>query len=126
LRFAPHGTALAALSGVKKFADASTWLPYIAAAFALVLAIVILSDAATTLVFNGFAQQLSESPTVLRYATVHLVTGAVLLAGAVIVLLAMESRSRALLVLGEVFASAALATIVIFERLSLWALPYLE
>ena len=111
---------------MKKLADASTWLPYIAAAFALVLAIVILSDAATTLVFNGFAQQLSESPTVLRYATVHLVTGAVLLAGAVIVLLAMESRSRALLVLGEVFASAALATIVIFERLSLWALPYLE
>ena len=49
-----------------------------------------------------------------------------LLAGAVMALIAMESRSRAMLVMGEVFASAALATIVICEKLSLWALPYLE
>jgi hypothetical protein len=111
---------------VKKLAQASAWLPYVAAAFALVFAVVILSDAATTLVFNGFAQQLSESPTVLRYAAVHLATGTVLLVGAVAVLLAMESRSRAPLVLGEVFASVALVTIVIFERLSLWTLPYVD
>ena len=113
-------------AGVEKLAHASDWLQYIAAAFALVFAVVILGDAVATIVLNGFAQELPQSPTVMRYATVHLATGAVLLAGAVMALIAMESRSRALLVTGEVFASAALATIVIFERLSLWTLPYLE
>jgi len=108
------------------FREAPAWLPFIASAFALVLAIVILSDAGTTIVLNGLAPRLSESPTVMRYALVHLATGAALLAGALIALTAMEARSRALLVVGELFASAALATIVIFERLSLWALPYLD
>jgi hypothetical protein len=108
------------------FRERSFWMPFTAAAFALILAIVILSDASATIAFNGFAQELTQSPTVLRYAIVHLATGTTLLAGAVIALIAMEARSRRLLVLGEVFASAALATIVIFERLSLWALPYLD
>src|SRR5215831_9987289 len=106
--------------------EASVWLPFVASAFALVFAVVILGDAAATIVLNGFAQELPQSPTVMRYATAHLATGAVLLAGAVMALIAMESRSRAMLVMGEVFASAALATIVICEKLSLWALPYLE
>jgi len=106
--------------------EASVWLPFVASAFALVFAVVILGDAAATIVLNGFAQELPQSPTVMRYATVHLATGSVLLAGAVMALIAMESRSRALLVTGQVFASGALATIVICEKLSLWALPYLE
>ena len=109
-----------------RFTEASAWLPYTAAAFALVFAIVILGDAATTLALNGLAPRLSESPMVMRYTAAHLATGAALLAGAVIALIAIESRSRPLLVVGELFASAALATIVIFERLSLWALPYLD
>jgi len=108
------------------FRETSAWLPFTASALALVFAIVILSDASATIAFNGFAPDLTQSPTVMRYAIVHLATGTALLAGAVIALIAMESRSRALLVVGEVFASAALATIVIFERLSLWALPYLD
>jgi hypothetical protein len=108
------------------FPEASVWLPFVAATFALVFAVVVLGDAAATIVLNGFAQELPQSPTVMRYAVVHLATGAVLLAGAVMVLIAMESRSRALLVVGELFAGAALATIVIFERMSLWALPYLD
>jgi hypothetical protein len=109
-----------------KLTDASAWLPYAASAFALVFAIVILSDAATTIVLNGFVSQLAESPTVMRYTAAHLATGAALFAGGVTALVAMEARSQALLVVGEVFTSAALATIVIFERLSLWALPYLD
>lgn len=108
------------------FRETSLWLPFTVSASALVFAVVILGDAAVTIVLNGFAQELPQSPTVMRYAIVHLTTGAALLAGAVIALIAIESRSRALLVLGEVFASASLATIVIFERLSLWTLPYLD
>jgi hypothetical protein len=108
------------------FREASVWLPFTASAFALVFAIVILSDASATIAFNGFAQELTQSPTVMRYAIVHLATGAGLLAGAVLGLIAMESRSRSLLVVGEAFASVSLATIVLFEKLSLWALPYLE
>ena len=108
------------------FPEASEWLPFAASAFALVFAVVILGDAAATIVLNGFAQDLAQSPTVMRYAIVHLATGAVLLAGAVIALIAMESRSRTLLVVGELCAGAALATIVVFERMSLWALPYLD
>ena len=108
------------------FREASVWLPFTAAAFALVLAIVILGDATTTLVLNGLAPRLAESPTVMRYTLVHLATGAALLAGAVIALIAMEARSRGLLVVGELFASASLVTIVIFEKMSLWALPYLD
>jgi len=46
-------------------------------------AVVILSDAGATIAFNGFAQELPQSPTILRYAILHLATGAVLLAGAV-------------------------------------------
>jgi hypothetical protein len=111
---------------VKKLAHASGWLPYVAAVFALVFAVVILGDAAATIVLNGFAQELPQSPTVMRYAVVHLATGAVLLGGAVMALIAMESRSRGLLVMGELFAGAALVTIVIFERMSLWPLPYLD
>jgi len=88
--------------------EASVWLPFAASAFALVFAVVILGDTAATIVLNGLA------------------TGAVLLCGAVMALIAMESRSRALLVMGQVFAGGSLATIVIFERLSLWTLPYLE
>ena len=106
--------------------EASVWLPFAASAFALVFAVVILGDTAATIVLNGFAQELPQSPTVMRYAAVHLATGAVLLCGAVMALIAMESRSRALLVMGQVFAGGSLATIVIFERLSLWTLPYLE
>jgi len=106
--------------------EAFTWLRFTASAFALVFAVVILSDAGATIAFNGFAQELPQSPTILRYAILHLATGAVLLAGAVITLIAMESRSRALLMVGELSASAALATIVIFEKTSLWALPYLD
>ena len=109
-----------------RFSDASAWLPYAAAAFALVFAVVILGDAAATIALNGFAQELPQSPTVMHYAIVHLATGATLLVGSVIALIAMESRSRALLVVGEVFASAALGVIVFFERMSLWALPYLD
>jgi hypothetical protein len=106
--------------------EASAWLPFTASAFALVFAIVILSDAGATIAFNGFAQELSQSPTILRYAILHLATGAALLAGAVIALIAIESQSRALLMVGEAFAGAALGTIVIFEKMSLWTLPYLE
>jgi hypothetical protein len=106
--------------------EASVWLPFAASAFALVFAVAILGDAVATIVLNGFAQELAQSATVMRYATVHLATGAVLLAGAVMALIAMESRSRALLLLGQAFAGGALATIVICEKLSLWALPYLE
>jgi phage shock protein PspC (stress-responsive transcriptional regulator) len=106
--------------------DASVWLPFTASAFALAFAIVILGDAGATIVLNGFAQELPQSPTVLRYAVVHLATGTMLLAGAVIALIAMESRSRTLLLMGEAFAGAALATIVICEKMSLWTLPYLE
>ena len=106
--------------------DASVWLPFTASAFALVFAIVILSDAGATVVFNGFGQDLSQSPTVMRYAIVHLTVGAALLAGGVVALIAIEARSRLLLLLGEAFAGAALAAIVTFERLSLWALPYLD
>ena|SRR3974390_865815 len=109
-----------------KLANVTTWLPYAASAFALVLAIVILSDAGTTIVLNELAPRLSESPMVMRYTLVHFATGATLFAGAVIALIAMEARSRGLLVVGELFASAALATIVVFERMSLWALPYLD
>ncbi len=123
----PHGTALAASTGVKvNFGNAPVWLPYAASAFALVFAIVILSDVGITILFDRFALPLSESPTMKWYVIVHLATGAGLLAGAVIALVAMEARSRALLVVGEAFTSAALATIVIFERMSIWALPYLD
>ena len=122
-----HGTALAVLPGVKiNFGSAPVWLPFAASAFALVFAIAILSDVGITLLFNRFALPLSESPTMKWYVIVHLATGAGLLAGAMIALVAMEARSRALLVVGQAFASAALATIVVFERLSIWALPYLE
>jgi len=106
--------------------EASGWLPFVASAFALVFAVVILGDAVATIVLNGFAQELAQSPTVMRYATVHLATGVVLLAGAMMALIAMESRSRPLLLLGQAFAGVAIATIVICEKLSLWALPYLE
>lgn len=123
----PHGTALAVPPGVKvNFGNAPVWLPIAASAFALVFAVVILSDVGITILFNRLALPLSESPTMKWYVIVHLATGAGLLAGAVIALVAMEARSRRLLVVGEAFASAALATIVIFERLSIWALPYLE
>jgi len=108
------------------FREVSVWFPFTASAFALIFAVVILSDASATIAFNGFAQELTQSPTVMRYAIVHLATGAALFAGAVIALIAMESRSRTLLLLGETFAGAALATIVICEKLSLWALPYLD
>ena len=108
------------------FREASVWLPFTASAFALAFAIVILGDAGATIVFNGFAEEFSQSTTVMRYVVVHLATGTVLLAGAVIALVAMESRSRSLLLLGEAFAGTALGTIVIFEKMSLWALPYLE
>ena len=103
--------------------DARMWLPFTAAAFALVFAIVILSDACTTVLL---AMPLSESPTMMWYAVRHLATGGALLAGGLIALVAVEGRSSTLLVAGEAFASAALATIVILERLSLWAAPYLE
>lgn len=106
--------------------NASVWLPFAASAFALAFAIVILGDASATIVLNGFAQELPQSPTVMRYAVVHLAAGTILLAGGVIALIAMESRSRTLLLLGETFAGVALATIVICEKMSLWALPYLE
>src|SRR5215471_17743070 len=66
-----HGTALAVFAVVKKLAHASAWLQCIAAAFALVFAVVILGDAAATIVLNGLAQELPQSPTVMRYATVH-------------------------------------------------------
>jgi hypothetical protein len=125
--FAAHGTTLAVLPLMKvNIADGSVWLPFTASAFALAFAIMILGEAAATIVFNGFAQELPQSPTVMRYAVVHLVTGTILLAGAAIALIAMESRSRTLLLLGEAFAGAALATIVICEKMSLWTLPYLE
>ena len=106
--------------------EASAWLPFVASAFALAFAVVILGDAVATIVLNGFAQELPQSPTVMRYAIVHLASGAALLVAGVMTLIAMESRSRTLLVAGELFAGAALATIVICERMSLWALPYLE
>ena len=108
------------------FRETSVWLPFTASAFALAFAIVILGDAGATIVLNGFAQELPQSPTVMRYAVVHLATGTILLAGGVIALIAMESRSRTLLLLGQTFAGAALATIVICEKMSLWTLPYLE
>src|SRR6516164_9172097 len=69
--------------------EASVWLPFAASAFALVFAVVILGDTAATIVLNGFAQELPQSPTVMRYAAVHLATGAVLLCGAVMALIAM-------------------------------------
>ena len=123
----PHGTALAVHPGMNlNFRDVSLWLPFAASAFALVFAIVILGDASATIVLNGFGRELSQSPTVMRYAIVHLATGATLLTGAVIALIALEARSRKLLALGEAFAGGALATIVIFEKLSLWGLPYFE
>jgi hypothetical protein len=123
----PHGTALAVSPGVKvNLGNAPVWLPFAASAFALVFAVVILSDVGITILFNRFGLPLSESPTMKWYVIVHLATGAGLLAGAVIALVAMEARSRTLLVMGQAFASAALATIVIFERMSIWALPYLE
>ena len=108
------------------FRETSVWLPFTASALALAFAIVILGDAGATIVLNGFAQELPQSPTVMRYAVVHLATGTILLAGGVIALIAMESRSRMLLLLGQIFAGAALATIVICEKMSLWTLPYLE
>jgi hypothetical protein len=74
------------------FRDASLWLPLAASAFALVFAIVILGDASTTIVLNGFGRELSQSPTVMRYAIVHLATGTLLLAGAIIALMAMDAR----------------------------------
>jgi hypothetical protein len=125
--FAAHGTALAVLPLMNvNIRNGSVWLPFTASAFALAFAIVILGDAGATIVLNGFAQELPQSPTVMRYAIVHLATGTILMAGGVIALIAMESRSRALLLLGEAFAGAALATIVICEKMSLWTLPYLE
>lgn len=108
------------------FREASVWLPFTASAFALAFAIVILGDAGATMVLNGFVQELPQSPTVMRYAVVHLATGTILLAGGLIALIAMESRSRAMLLLGEAFAGAALGAIVIFEKMSLWTLTYLE
>lgn len=108
------------------FREVSVWFPFTASALALIFAIVILSDASATIAFNGFAQELTRSPTVMRYAIVHLAAGATLLAGAVVALIAMESRSRTLLLLGETFAGAALAAIVVCEKMSLWVLPYLE
>jgi len=123
----PHGTALAASPGMKiNFGTVPVWLPFAASAFALVFGIAILSDVGITILFNRFALSLSESPTLKWYVVLHLATGAALLTGAVIALAAMEARSRTLLVVGEAFSSAALATIVIFERMSIWALPYLD
>lgn len=108
------------------FGNAPIWLPFTASAFALVFAIAILSDLGMTILFDRLALPLSESSTMRWYVIVHSATGAGLFAGAVIALAAMEMRSQALLVVGEAFASVALATIIIFERMSVWALPYLE
>jgi hypothetical protein len=99
--------------------NSALFLPFAAAAFALAFSIVILSDAATTILLNGLGL-----PS--WYPITHLATGAGLFAGGLIVLAAMKGNSRAMLLLGEVFAGGALAAIVIFERMSLWALPYLE
>jgi hypothetical protein len=122
-----HGTALAVSTEMKvNFGNAPVWLPFAASAFALAFAIAILSDVGMTVLFDRFALPLSDSPTMKWYVIVHLATGAGLFAGAVIALAAMEMRSQALLVVGEAFASVALVTIVIFEKMSIWALPYLE
>lgn len=120
-----HGVCCIALMKVN-IGNAPVWLPFTASAFALAFAIVILSDAGVTVLLNRLALPLTESPTLLWYVVTHLLTGAGLFAGGAITLAAIEGRSRTLLVVGEVFAGAALATIVVFERLSLWALPYLE
>jgi hypothetical protein len=109
-----------------KSGNPAAWLPYAASAFALVFAVVILSDAVTTILLNGFAAVLSESPSLEWYVMTHLATGATLFAGGMIALLAMNGGSAALLVAGEALAGGALAAIVIFERMSLWALPYLD
>jgi len=99
--------------------DSHSWLPFAAAVFALAFALVILGDAATTMLLDGLGLPR-------WYAATHLTAGAVLLAGALTALLAMKGRSSGLLVLGEAFAGAALAAIVIFEETSLWALPYVD
>jgi uncharacterized membrane protein YkvI len=132
----PFGTELfaekRAMPGVKDAGvangagDAHVGLPIAASIFALIYAILLLSDLSTAVALDPAMRPPWESAAVLRYVVMHLVAGCALFVAGITGIVALKQQSDKLLLIGELLGSSVLAAIVILQTLSLWTLQYLE
>jgi hypothetical protein len=109
---------------VSEAAQRDPVLPVAASLFVTAMAVLVLGSAWSTL--RNAQTPLSESSALIFYAFTRLATGCGLLAAGLTSIAALKRYSEKLLVLGEILGSAMLASIVILQTLSLWALRYFE
>lgn len=106
--------------------DAPVGLPIAASIFALIYAILLLSELSTAVVLDPAMWPPWESAAVLRYFVMHLVAGGGLFVAGITGIVALKKQSDRLLLFGELLGSALLATIVLLQTMSLWTLQYFE
>jgi len=94
--------------------------------FALIYAILLLSDTSNFVLLNPFPEYLSESPGLVRNLVMHMLAGGTLFAAGILGIVALKRRSDRLLLVGELLGGTVLAGIVILQTMSLWTLPYLD
>jgi hypothetical protein len=106
--------------------DVPVGLPIAASIFALIYAILLLSELSTAVALDPAMWPPWESPAVLRYVVTHLVAGCGLFVAGITGIVALKKQSDKLLLFGELLGSGVLAAIVLLQTMSLWTLQYLE